>query len=176
MSTVLIASTNPVKINSSEQAFKQVFPENTFEFKGTNFPSGVPDQPMGEAETLQGARNRARAARQARPEVDYCVGIEGGLIETDGDLISVAWIVIINKHGQESAASTGTFKLPKQMAEEVRNGLELGAAADKLHGTINVKQGQGTVGLLTHGAINRTDYYVHAGILALIPFKNPELY
>ena len=34
----------------------------------------------------------------------------------------------------------------------------------------------GVVGLLTKGALDRTQYYVHAIILALVPFINPGLY
>ena len=176
MEKVIIASTNPVKINCTKSAFEKLFPEVEFTFEGLNAPSGVPDQPMGTEQTILGARNRALNVRMAKPEADYWVGIEGGIIDEDGDMISQAWVVVINKHGLESKAATGTFKLPKQMAEDIRNGIEMGAAADKLHGTVNVKQDIGTVGLLTHGALNRTDYYVHACLLALIPFKNPGLY
>ena len=34
----------------------------------------------------------------------------------------------------------------------------------------------GTVGLLSHGIIDRSSYYEHTAILALIPFLNPHLY
>ncbi len=43
-------------------------------------------------------------------------------------------------------------------------------------GRTNSKQGNGAVGLLTGDVIDRAAYYVHAVILALIPFRNPELY
>lgn len=105
------------------------------------------------------------------------MGIEGGLTTDEhNNLVAIAWVVITDKNGKESKASTGTFVLPKSMADDVRSGLEMGAAADKLHGTENVKQNLGTVGVLTGGAMDRTAYYTHAAILALIPFKNSELY
>ncbi len=177
MPNVIIASTNPVKINCTKQAFEKMFPGVDLSFEGVNAPSGVSEQPIGTEETILGARNRAYGVRQTNPSADYWVGIEGGIITDEADnFIAVAWVVILDKTGIESKASTGTFKLPKAMAEDIRNGIEMGAAADKLHGTTNVKQDVGTVGLLTDKVLNRTDYYAHAAILALIPFKNPKLY
>ncbi|MEO7963075.1 MAG: DUF84 family protein, partial [Gemmatimonadaceae bacterium] len=43
-------------------------------------PSGVPDQPWGDDETIRGARNRTVAARVAL-DADLGVGIEGGVID-----------------------------------------------------------------------------------------------
>ena len=40
----------------------------------------------------------------------------------------------------------------------------------------NSKHHDGTVGKLTLGLVDRTSYYEHAAILALIPFINLELY
>lgn len=177
MKLIVVASTNPVKINCIKQAYEAMFPGTEFVIEGLDSPSGVPDQPFGAEQTLTGARNRARFARTQKPEADYVVGIEGGLLTDDlGQLTVVAWFVIINKAGLESQASTGTFVLPKSIADDVRSGMELGSAADKMHGTTNIKQAGGTVGILTGGAMDRTAYYVHAAILAFIPFKNPELY
>jgi non-canonical (house-cleaning) NTP pyrophosphatase len=42
-------------------------------------------------------------------------------------------------------------------------------------GRSNSKQQNGSVGILTHDVIDRTAYYVHAVILALIPFVNLQL-
>lgn len=176
MPTIIVASTNPVKINSAKNGFTQMFPEVEHVVEGLNAPSGVPDQPMGLAETLLGARNRIAHIRRERPEADYWVGIEGGLIEDGSDLVAMAWIVIADKTGRESKASTGTFVIPLPMAELVRQGVEMGLATDKIHGTTNTKSKGGTVGILTNDLIDRTLYYTHAAILALIPFRNSHLY
>lgn len=44
------------------------------------------------------------------------------------------------------------------------------------HSTHNSKHKGGSVGLLTDGAVGRTEYYEQTVCLALIPHKNPELY
>ncbi len=177
MLLVIVASTNPVKINATRLAFEQMFPGHEFSVEGMNAPSGVSDQPMGTAETIQGARNRVQHISKAQPEADYFVGLEGGLITDEDDrLVSQAWMVIVNKHGRESKASTATFALPQAMADMIRSGLEMGHATDKFFGLNNSKHSNSTVGILTDNVIDRTAYYTHALIMALIPFKNPDLY
>jgi len=52
----------------------------------------------------------------------------------------------------------------------------LGEADDIIFGQTNSKQKNGTVGNLTDNAVDRTKYYIDAIILALIPFKNKNLY
>lgn len=55
-------------------------------------------------------------------------------------------------------------------------GKELGEADDLVFGQTNSKQANGAVGILTDNVLTRTTFYEPAVILALIPFKNPELY
>jgi non-canonical (house-cleaning) NTP pyrophosphatase len=73
-------------------------------------------------------------------------------------------------------ARTGVFFLPKAVAQLVQRGVELGEADDRVFGRINSKQGNGAIGLLTDDVIDRVQYYEHAVILALVPFKNSQLY
>jgi non-canonical (house-cleaning) NTP pyrophosphatase len=58
----------------------------------------------------------------------------------------------------------------------VRQGMELGDADDAVFGRSNSKQANGAVGILTGNVIDRAELYEQAVVLALIPFKNPELY
>ena len=54
MKKVIITSKNPVKINATKKAFEKVF-NDRFEFEGVSADSLVSDQPMNNAETLNGA-------------------------------------------------------------------------------------------------------------------------
>lgn len=172
---VIIASKNPVKIKAVRLGFEKMFPGRTFEFLGLAVPSGVPDQPASDVETLAGARNRAIAAAAQEPAADFWVGLEGGVSDTDQGMESFAWIVVrsADRSGQ---ARTGTFFLPQAVTELVRQGKELGQADDLVFGQSNSKQANGAVGLLTGDAVTRTSFYAEAVALALIPFKNPDLY
>ncbi|GAB4580900.1 MAG: inosine/xanthosine triphosphatase [Anaerolineales bacterium] len=224
MPIVIIASTNPVKIDATRQGFEAMFAQNNdsilsgsfakskdavltepFHFQGVNVPSGVKHQPMTDAETLTGARTRAGNARAARPDADFWVGIEGGVeIRSEGEekkkrkgervrgegekrgkgekekegeegMQAFAWVVILGKD-LTGEARTGTFQLPPKITRLVRQGVELGHADDLVFQRSNSKQKDGAIGILTDGLIDRTAYYAHAVMLALVPFKKRELY
>ncbi len=174
MKRIVVASTNPVKIQSALLGFQRMFPAETFTARGISVPSGVSDQPMSDEETLQGAINRAHNARAADTEADYWVGIEGGCEEKHGELLAYAWIVVESQAGS-GKGRTGAFCLPHEIAELVRQGVELGEADDRVFGRSNSKQMNGAIGILTGDVMDRTQYYESAVILALIPFRNPQL-
>ncbi|KAL7818673.1 NTPase [Trichoderma aethiopicum] len=97
VSRVVVASRNPVKISAATEAFRGMFPSAEFSFTGLSVPSGVADQPMTDAETLQGARNRAQNARDAEPQAEYWVGIEGGVDDSGGSMETFAWVVVLGR-------------------------------------------------------------------------------
>jgi inosine/xanthosine triphosphatase len=173
---VFIGSENPVKIDCTQLAFEAVFGQrHAFEFVGKSVPSGVRDQPMSSDETLTGATNRSKNLVPVFPDGDFYVGIEGGITENGDEMEAFAWVVI---HGQGAVgkAQTATFQLPSKIVTLIKSGIELGDADDMVFGRKSSKKGNGAVGILTHNIIDRSHYYQHAVILALIPFINPTLY
>lgn len=172
---ILVGSKNPVKINCTEDAFTRAF-NKSFLVEGINAASGVPEQPFGDEQTLLGAKNRAVNSREVFPEANYWVGIEGGVAEDEAGMYAFAWIYILNNQGESSQSRTGTFYIPHAVANLVREGMELGLADDTIFNQQNSKQQGGSVGLLTHGIVNRSEYYRQAIILALIPFLNQNLF
>lgn len=176
MKKIIVASTNPVKINSTEVGFTKMFPGETFVISGVPAASEVPNQPMSDEETVKGATNRANNVSRLEPEADYWVGIEGGLQLIDDELSAFAWVVVKSRDGKIGKGRTGSFFLPLKVAELIKQGKELGEADDIVFGTNNSKQANGAVGILTGDVLTRTTFYEPAVILALIPFKNPELY
>ena len=175
MPIIIVASLNPVKLRASLAAFQRVFPEQTFEARGVSVPSGVPDQPRSSDETLQGAQNRAENARAAQPDSDFWVGIEGGIEQTAQGMRCFAWVQALGREGRVGCGQSAVFFLPREVAELVNEGLELGEADDRVFGRVNSKQGNGAIGLLTGDAVDREAYYLQAVIMALTPFKNPQL-
>jgi inosine/xanthosine triphosphatase len=175
MLNIIIASSNPVKIDATRRGFETMFAGDEYHFQGVDVPSGVSQQPMTDGETLTGARNRAENARTARPEADFWVGIEGGVEDSDRKMYAFAWVVILGKD-LSGEARTGTFQLPLEITRLVRQGVELGHADDIVFQRSNSKQKDGAIGILTDGLIDRTAYYEHAVMLALVPFKKRKLY
>lgn len=175
MKTIVVASTNPVKINTTLDGFKRMFPEEKFEIQGVSVPSNVAEQPFSDKETLLGASNRAENAKKAIPNADYWVGIEGGIEDKNNEMTSFAWIVIKSKN-KTGKSRTGVFVLSQKVADLIRQGKELGEADDIVFGMKNSKQQNGAVGILTRDVLTRTTFYETSIILALIPFLNSELY
>lgn len=175
MKRVIIASNNPVKIAAVREACSRMFPGEEFLFEGAAVSSGVTDQPRTNDETRQGALNRAAGAAAVAP-AHLHVGIEGGVEDTPGGMEAFAWVAVSASDGKVGTARSAAFLLPPRVAALIRDGKELGDADDIVFGRINSKQDNGAVGILTGNAIERRDYYRDAVIMALIPFKNPDLY
>jgi inosine/xanthosine triphosphatase len=172
---LIVASTNPVKLQAALNGFRRMFPQLAFEVRGAPVESGVGHQPLIDAETLQGALTRATNAQAAAPEADYWVGIEGGCEDLAGELACFAWVVVRSRT-LVGKGRTGLFFLPEAVARLVRQGVELGEADDRVFGRSNSKQQNGAIGLLTNDVIDRLSYYEHAMVMALVPFRNEALY
>lgn len=172
---IVVASSNPVKIAAAKTAFERCFGEGV-RTTGVAVSSDVADQPMDDAETLQGARNRARNALRLEPNADFWVGIEGGIIDSELGMECTAWVVILGANGQEGKARSASFFLPPKLAALIRGGMEQGAADDHVFGRENSGSTNGTVGYLTKDHVKRAAYYTEAVTLALVPFLNPEHY
>ena len=167
---VIVTSRNPVKIGAVREAFLSRFPMDEILLTPVDVKSGVPDQPMSDQETRQGARNRVNNAKTKHPGADYWVGLEGGLDYFDGQLMAFAWMVIAGSEDRISETRSVTLPLPPRVQELVIGGLELGEANDLVFSTLNSKQGGGAYGLLTDGLMTRESVYTQTLMLALIPF------
>ena len=176
MKQVVVASTNPAKLQAVTNAFRRLFPDEVFNVVGIVVDSGVPDQPTGDVQTRKGAGNRVANVRAAVPTADFWVGVEGGIQIEGGQTMSYAWIAIAGADGRNGLGKTGIYFLPPKITKLLQDGLELGHATDKVFGINNSKHSSGAVGVLTGGHIDRSQYYAEAVILALMPFKNPTLY
>lgn len=175
MNIVCVASTNPVKLKATLDGFKRMFPHDSFEVRTVKVDSKVSEQPMTDDETLEGADARALQAMEMMPEADYWVGIEGGVMDRGAHLSGFAWVVVLSE-GRRGVGRSGEFFLPENVAELVRQGVELGEADDQIFSRNNSKQNNGAIGLLTGDAVDRLNLYIPAVVFALIPFKNPDLY
>ena len=94
------------------------------------------------------------------------------------------WTSRIHPHGEAvidtyswGMAKTAAFILPPKIMQLLRDeGMELGDADDFVFSRTKSKHGSGTVGVLTDGLIDRSKYYEHALILALVPWIRHDVY
>lgn len=173
---IVVGSRNPVKISCTNKGFQKTFEQTRFIVEGLNINSEVSEQPFGDEETYRGAYNRAKNAKNTFPEADYWVGIEGGVESVENEMTAFAWVVIMDGNGRIGKSKTATFFLPEAISTLIKGGMELGAADDKVFDRENSKQGNGAVGILTKGIVDREEYYEQAVVLALIPFISAQLY
>lgn len=166
---VVVGSTNPVKVGAVEIAFREYYPE--CRVTGVKVSSGIAEQPLSEAETVRGARNRAEAAVAMG---DFGVGLEGGVSEIEGEMFECAWCVVVDKTGKRGVGGGLYFELPKKVAERIKAGGELGPIMNELTGEENVKEKAGAIGIFTKGKLDRKTAYVQLVTSALIKFVSPE--
>ncbi len=164
---VVVGSTNPVKIGAARAVLQRLAPE--VDVVGHAVPSGVPDQPWGDEETIRGALARARGAC-ALEGAELGIGIEGGVVANDdGSLRTCAWAAVVARDGRKGVGGSLAMPLPTRVAQLVRDGMELGQAMDRVTGAHDVKRGAGAVGILTAGLVSRREAYEVLVAYALAP-------
>jgi inosine/xanthosine triphosphatase len=170
---VIVGSTNPVKIAAVRAVLARLGWTGVVD--GVSVPSGVRDQPFGDAETIRGATQRARAALDAGA-ADLAVGLEGGVVDDDGHMRTCAWAVVVGRDGRVGVGGSLAMPLPDRVASLVRSGVELGHAMDAVSGARDTKHGAGAVGILTAGLVDRQRAYETLVAYALAPFLTPSYY
>ncbi len=193
---LVVGSENPVKKRAVRDAFVQVFlPETSGLFGylcellknilnpeevriiGINAVSGVTDQPKTEQETYQGAYNRLQAIKQAQPDADYWVAVEGGVVD-DGAVMEEIGYVLVAQKGNDKIfrGQVPRFEIPVKQAGWVRKGMELGPANDLVTGKSNSKQSGGMAGEVTDQLMDREYICYIAAVFAFSSLKNNHLY
>lgn len=158
---VAVGSGNPVK----RDAVQRALPAATVD--AVPVESGVSEQPWGDEETVEGARNRAERALGGG--YDLGVGLEGGVAERDGGLFLIMWAAATDGDRTEIAAGP-RLRLPDDVATRLHDGAELGPVMDDLLDTSGVAEDRGAAGVLTAGMTDRTEALRTAVAGALGPF------
>jgi inosine/xanthosine triphosphatase len=177
--TIIVGSTNPVKIRAAQHAIGHYFPDVQIHCSGMHAPSLVAEQPMTEAETKLGAINRAQFcqanAKAANQAADFYVAMEGGVDPFEHGPATFAYMAIIH-NDTLSVGRSANLPLPQSIFNALQAGEELGKVMDRVFNTDNIKQKGGAIGLLTQGLATRESIYTQALVLAMAPFINMELF
>lgn len=184
---VRVGSRNEPKIAAVHSAMMAYAP--SVEVFGVAVESGVPEQPVGFEEIVQGARNRAVAAQRSG-DCDLAVGIEDGLVAlpaaaaTAGSAhLNIGCAAVSDGH-RVSLGFSSAFAYPSGVTEPAVNDRSpIGELFDALWRERRGESQQlpsartsGNVGKLTGGALPRSEYARHAVLCALVMFVNPDLY
>jgi inosine/xanthosine triphosphatase len=171
--TAAVGSTNPAKVEAVRRILGQLAPGCALE--AIEVPSDVGAMPLGEAEVRAGALARARAAL-VRTGADVAFGLEGGAILDGEDAWLTGHVVAVTQDGRLGEAAWGRMLLPRLAAKRLRGGEELGDIIDELFARKESKRQSGAIGILTDGAMSRTDAFAYLVAMACAPFLHPDLY
>ncbi len=162
---IAVGSTNPTKTRAVENVVRLLHPN--MELIAFEVPTGVSAQPVGDEETRRGAHNRARAVLDLT-DAEWGFGLEGGVVQSEFGLMTNAWCVVVARDGRVGVGGSANMLLPQVVADRIlRDGRELGEAMDEYANTVDVKRGQGAIGVLTGGLLDRQGAYEYIVKLAL---------
>ena len=146
--------------------------------------TNVPAMPLTDWQLMQGARERALAARDSlhsrRLEADLYVGLEGGFhsvsIEGEWHTFLRGWAFVTDgDHGHFGAAPS--ISVPAYIVKNVVEGRrELGTVMDEVTGGRDIRSKQGAWGVLSRDLVTRSMSFELALIAAFAPFYNANLY
>ena len=171
--TAAVGSTNPAKVEAVRRILAHLAPGCALE--AIDVPSGVGAMPLGEAAVRAGAEARARASLE-RTGAEVAFGLEGGAILEAQDAWLTGHAVAVTRDGRMGEAAWGRMLLPRVAAERLRDGEELGDIIDDLFARKESKRQAGAIGILTEGAMSRTDAFAYLVAIACAPFLHPDLY
>jgi inosine/xanthosine triphosphatase len=178
---VRVGSANAAKLEAVRRGLRAFFA--CVDVDGAEVASGVDAQPLGFAEIVAGARNRARAAH-AKGECDLAAGIEDGLIELAE--VPSGWINVgccaLFDGAREALGFTAGFEYPPACVTQATATprTPIGDAFDALFrappGFPDPGTGAGNIGRLSGGALTRADYGAQAVTCAFVRLLHSELY
>jgi inosine/xanthosine triphosphatase len=139
--------------------------------------SEVPEQPRG-AQTLQGARTRARRAREAWPGCDYAVGVEAGLIRYPEERIHLEAqaCVVVDRNGWETHGWGPGFQYPDWVTEPALRGVMVSDILGPVANDPRIGSTTGAIGYLTEGRFDRSQLTQAAVLMAFLPRFRRDLY
>ena len=155
---IAIGTKNKAKTAAVKAVVLQYYPEATFEY--VDVASGVSEQPFSTQETRQGAINRAQNTYTAT-KADMSFGLEGGVEQIGDELYCCNWGAVTLQDGTTLACGGAQFLLPKEIADELHAGKELGPVMDVYTQTKDIRHHAGAIGIFTNDLIDRKEMFEH---------------
>lgn len=154
-----IGTTNKAKVGAVLSVVTKHF-HDILTFEHISVDSGVSAQPISTEETRQGAINRAKNTL-AETNADMAFGLEGGVTMIDGIMYLCNWGALVLSNGQVLTAAGAQIPLPKEIAVQIEDGLELGPVMDEFVHQLDTRQNVGAIGIFTDGMIDRKEMFEH---------------
>lgn len=168
---IALGSTSEAKKAILLDSLKNLVTE-PIEVIGVDVESGITDQPLDEATTIRGSSNRAKNALEKEREVDFAIGLEGGLEEVANlGYFLTSGATIYDPHGHTSIGVGGKLQLPKEVSEKVKSGGQFGEAIREYEAK---HEDDENVLPLVNALISRKDSFEQAIQNAYLSYKNKK--
>lgn len=159
MMKVGIGTTNKAKVGAVLSVMTKYF-HDILTFEHISVDSGVSAQPMSTEETRKGSINRSRNAL-AQTGANLAFGLEGGVTMIDDIMYLCNWGSLALENGKVFTAAGAQIPLPKEIADQILAGRELGPVMDDFIHQLDTRQNSGAIGILTDGMIDRKEMFEH---------------
>lgn len=176
---IIVGSKNPNKVDAVKDVFIDRYPTESIEVKMKDVSSEIAEQPLSLDITIAGAINRAKNSFE--DGYDLSIGIEGGLIPVpqshSGYMQCEACVLYDGTHIY--LGLSGAFNIPSDIIKSIlEEGMNL-SDAFRHHGyTKNnyVGYGEGAIGVLSKGMMDRKKFTEHAIYMALVHYISKEVF
>lgn len=179
--TLAIGSTNRIKIEALEEVIQEYPSLSGSKVIACQVSSDISNQPLTLEETIRGAKNRAKNAFVASAVCKYAFGVESGLFEAPGTqsgFLEASICAIFDGTDYHIGLSCG-FEIPRQILDLIlQQKIELNQACHDsgISSDLKLGAGEGLIGMLTKGRINRKKYTKQCIMTALIQLENAHFY
>lgn len=164
---IVVGSNNPSKLQAVQLAFAAFFPDKKLEVAGLSTESGVANQPLDQATTLTGAKNRAVRALEASPDAEYGIGIEGGMQQINDTWFSGNFAVVATRSGKVGYGLGPQITVSDTVMERINSGEDLATAMHAIYNITGVGKKGGHLGFITNGSVTRESASRDAVLTAL---------
>ncbi|WP_257351579.1 DUF84 family protein [Pseudalkalibacillus decolorationis] len=152
---VAVGSKNPAKIRAVQEVTNLL----GWTIDAIDASSFVSAQPSSDSETRKGALNRATNC--ITHGYDLGLGLEGGVVDTKEGMFLCNWGALVTKDKMDFVASGAKILLPKDIAQPVRMGRELGDVMADYTDNKDVRKQEGAIGIFTDGWVTRDEMFAH---------------
>lgn len=116
---IVLGSTSQDKKDIMEEALLPHL--NDFEIILAEVDSGIKEQPLGQDQVVEGAKNRAREALKKFSGAEFSLGLEGGLEKIDGNFFLIC-AAVIHAKGKYFTGLGSKLALPVKVSQEIDRG------------------------------------------------------
>lgn len=166
MKKIVLTSKNPVKLSVVKNTVEQILPDISFEYVPLDLDAKNAEL-FGKELIVNYMIDILAKAREFVSGAEYYVCMQGGMEDTGSEMHETAYVMVSDSTGRSEISRCSTFRVPTQVANEVRNGKDFAKSVDEFFKVQDTKTAGGFVSILTKGIVNKESHYSQPFTIAL---------